>query len=437
MATEKENWTKAYNRKNPKATAAARAAAYKTWQDKRNSAGNGTTTPTPLGLPTGWGMEKGPDIVGSWKTKPNLNSDEFEIEQGTDKKWYGRRITELTGLDPWMKQAVSKWDTDQANRSSLLSGIEAQAVNASKTIADAGAARMKDLATLVNAPAQQSQALGGVAGAPQQVASGDQQAGGIAAGSAAKLAIAQMADNANTVAASAPTIAANSIATLANRERSDSATNRQKLISAFQTTVANAKSATSKALAQTYTDQARLLAAAIQSGAKITAEQLNQMGQNARTTQTNETSLANNAADNATSVTNNTNTANARSSADRAKRRDDFVGGIKTRLDGELTTGVGADGKPTSSIKGGTEMPMSVINDALAQKIPMGPVLAAVAGSARGKAIKKPGPAQQILAKMVAAGIPRATAIAVIGRQLGIDLRPGHGVVAGPVLPGR
>jgi hypothetical protein len=437
MATDKQNWTKSYNRANPNATAAARAAAFRSWQNKRNGTGGTTNTNTPLGLPDGWGMEKGPDIVGSWKAKPNLNSDEFDVQQGTDKKWYGRRITELTGLDPWMRQAVSKWDTDQANRSNLLSGIESQAVNASRTIADAGAARMKDLAALVNAPAQQSQALGAVAGGPQQMASGDQQAGGIAAGSAAKLAISQMADNANTVAASAPTIAANSIATLANKERSDSAVTRQKLISAFQTTVAEAKAAKSKALAQTYTDQARLLAAAIQSGAKITAEQLNQMGQNARTTQTNETALSMNNDDNTTSSQNNQNTTNSQARADRVKRRDDFVGGIKLRLDGEYTSGIDANGKATSSIKGGTEMPMAVINDAIAQKIPLGPVLAAVAGSARGKAIRKPKAAQQILAKMVAAGIPRNTAIAVIARQLGVDLRPGGGVVAGPPSPVR
>jgi hypothetical protein len=161
------------------------------------------------------------------------------------------------------------------------------------------------------------------------------------------------------------------------------------------------------------------------------------MGQNARTTQTNETALSMNNDDNATSSQNNQNTTNSKARADRIKRRDDFVGGIKLRLDGEYTSGIDANGKPTSSIKGGTEMPMAVINDAIAQKIPLGPVLAAVAGSARGKVIRKPQAAQQILAKMVAAGIPRNTAIAVIARQLGVDLRPGGGVVAGPPSPVR
>ena len=161
------------------------------------------------------------------------------------------------------------------------------------------------------------------------------------------------------------------------------------------------------------------------------------MGQNARATQANETALTMNNDDNVTTTNTNLNTTNAAQNKERAKTRDTFVNGIKERLDGTFTSGVDANGKATSSTKGGTEMPMSVINDAIARKIPLGPVLAAVAGSARGKAIRKPAAAKQILAKMLAAGIPYATAIAAIQTNLQVNLRPGGGVTAGPPSPVR
>lgn len=440
MATDKQNWTKAYNKKNPNATPAARAAAFQAWQKARNrrGSGGGQSAATPQ-LPEGWGMNKTPDILGSWANKPNLNVDEYEVEKGLDGKYYARKRTELTGLEPYQKLAVSKWDTDSANRSNLMSGVESQAINAATTIGNAGSARMSDLASIIQA-APQSQGLGGVqsgGGMTQQTQSADQRASALSAGANAQLAATQMATAASQQAKNAPTLAGYAMASLANKARSDDSATRQKLISAFRSSNAEAKAAKDEAIAQTYTDQARLLAAAIQSGARITAEQLSQMGQNFRTTQTNETSLANNAADNATSTANNAATTGAQARQDAAKRRDEFVGNIAYRIDGTLTTGVNADGKPTESLKGGTDMPMSVINDAISQKIPLGPVLAKVAGTNRGKVIKKPRIAMQILQKMLAAGIPRATAIDTIRRNLGVNLAPGGGVVAGPPSPGR
>ena len=404
---------------------------------KAKSAPATTPANAPLGLPDGWGMTRTPDIIGSWAAKPNLSPDQYEVGQGSDKKWYGRPVTELTGLDPWMKQAIAKSDANDAYRNNVMTGVTEQAVSASKGMAEAGAKRMTDLAAMVNAPAQQSQALGGVAGGPQQMTSPDSQAGGIAAGEAAKIAISQMAREANTSAAGAPTLARSAITSLANTERSNASMDRAKLVSAFQGSVTAAKAATSKAMAQTYTDQARLLAAAISSGAKLTAEQINQMGQNARATQANETALTMNNDDNFTTTNTNLNTTQSAQNKERAKTRDTFVNGIKERLDGTFTSGVDANGKATSSTKGGTEMPMSVINDAIARKIPLGPVLAAVAGSARGKAIRKPAAAKQILAKMLAAGIPYATAVAAIQTNLQVNLRPGGGVIAGPPSPVR
>lgn len=440
MATDVQNWTKAYNKKNPKATDAARKAALAKWQRARGqSSGAATGTNPGNSLPTGWGMTRTPDILGSWAAKPNLDPTDYEIEQGQDKKYYARKRTELTGLESYQKEALKKWDSDSTNRGTLLTGAEQQAVNAASTIGNAASGRMSDLAGIIQS-APQSQGLGGVStgsGVTQQTGSADQRAAALSAGAGAQLAATQMATSAAEQAKSVPTLAAYSMASLANKARSDDSATRQKLLSAFRASNAEAAAAKDEAIAQTYTDQARLLAAAIQSGGRITAEQLSQMGQNFRTTQTNETSLANNAADNATSTANNDATAGAQANRDAAKRRDDFVNNISYRIDGQLTTGVNADGKPTESLKGGTDMPMAVINDAISQKIPLGPVLAKVASSNRGKVIRKPRIAMQILQKMLAAGIPRATAVLTIQRNLGVNLSPGGGVVAGPPSPGR
>ena len=439
MATDKQNWTKAYNKKNPNATAAARKAAFEKWQKARSRGTTTKDTSPGATLPSGWGMTRGPDVLGSWANRPNLDPTEYEIEQGQDKKFYARKRTELTGLEGYQKQAIAKWDADAAARSGLMSGVETQAVNASRAIGDSGAARMADLATLIQA-SPQSQALGGVStsgGTTQQTSSPDQAASGEAAGSAARLAAVQMATSAQEQAKNAPTLAGYSMASLTNQARSNDSATRQKLLSAFRQSNTEAQSAKDTAIARTYSDQARLLAAAIQSGARLTAEQIQQMGENFRTTQSNETSLANNAADNETSVTNTTTTANNDARAKRVQTTNDFVGKIVNRIDGVLSTTVDSTGKETEKLTGGGEMPMSLINEALSRKIPLGPVLSAIAGTNRGKAIRKPRTAMQIYQKMIAAGIPRRTALLTIQRNLGVNLAPGGGVVAGPPSPRR
>jgi hypothetical protein len=438
VATDKQNWTKAYNKKNPKATAAQRATAFASWQKSkgRGSGGSGGGN-TPLGLPEGWGMTKTPDMVGSWANKPNLSSDEFEVAQGTDKKWYGRRLNEFTGLEPWMRDAVKKWDTDQTNRSNIMSGVQTEAINAARGLADSSAGRLTDLAKIASQSSQQSQALGGVAGGPQQMAtSADAQAGAVAAGSAARAALTNAATSANQLAPSATTLATNAMTTLTNNARSESAATRQKLLSAFRSTVAAANAAKDTAIAKTYSDQARLLAAAIQSGARITEEQLSQMGQNFRNTQTNETSLANNAADNQTSVQNNTANNNAAANAASAKRRDTFVAAIPGMLAGKSSTTLDANG----NIKSLTESvaPASwktVVQQAVGQKIPLGPVLASLA-SQRPALRGNRAWAGWIASQMRSARMPNRTIQQTILRSLGVDVGT-NGGLAGPGSPGR
>jgi len=435
VATDKQNWTKAYNKKNPNATAAARQAAFVKWQKARSRSTAPKDTSPGATLPSGWGMTRGPDVLGSWASRPNLDPTEYEIEQGQDKKYYARKRTELTGLEGYQKQAVAKWDADAAARSGLMSGVETQAINASRAIGDSGAARMSDLAALIQA-SPQSQALGGVStgsGTTQQTSSPDQAASGEAAGSAARLAAVQMATSAQEQAKNAPTLAGYSMASLTNQARSNDSATRQKLLSAFRQSNAEALAAKDASIARTYSDQARLLAAAIQSGAKLTAEQIQQMGANFRNTQNNETSLANNAADNQTSTDNTTTTTNNAARAARVKATNEFVGRIASRMDGDVST---SDGKVT--IKGGDTGWQQIVNEAIARKVPLGPVLRTVASTQRGRALSgNPKFALWIMRRMRSAGIPERTAISTIASTLNVNLAPGGGVFAGPPSPRR
>lgn len=439
MATDKQNWTKAYNKKNPNATAAARNAAFQAWQKAKKGGSGGSSTKTQL--PEGWGMDKTPDILGSWASKPNLNVDDYEVEKGLDGKYYARKRTELTGLEPYQKQAIARFDSDTASRSNLMSGVESQAINASRAIGDAGAARMADLASIIQSAAPASQGLGGVStggGATQQTQSADQQAGANAAGANARLAATQVAAGAQQQAQAAPTLAGYAMSSLTNQARSNDSATRQKLLSAFRSSNADALAAKNKSIAQTYTDQARLLAAAIQSGSRITAEQLSQMGQNFRNTQSNETSLANNAADNATSTANTgaNNAADAR--ADKVKTTNAFIGKIASRMDGEPSTVDDGKGGTKVTIKGGGTGWQQIVNEALAQKIPIGPVLASIKSTQRGRGLNGNAKfAMWILKRMKASGIPDRTAIQAINNNLGVNLAPGGGVIAGPPSPRR
>lgn len=444
MATDVQNWTKAYNKKNPKATDAMRKAALAKWQKAKKGGGAGAGTGTNPGnsLPVGWGMTRGPDVLGSWANKPNLDPTEYEIEQGQDKKYYARKRTELTGLEGYQKDAIRKWDADTANRSNLMSGVETQAVNAASTIGNAGAARMSDLATLIQS-APQSQALGGVAtgsGATQQMQSSDQQAPAQSAGANARLAAVQMATAAEQQAKAAPTLAGYSMASLTNQARSNDAATRQKLLSAFRTSNAEAQAAKDTAIAKTYSDQARLLAASIQSGARITAEQISQMGENYRNTQDNEVSLANNAADNATSGANNAANNAATAGADRTKATRAFVATIPTLLMGKQSESTDASGKTTRTVTQAGVSPMAVLQQGLAQGIPAGPILAALMGQNtpalnklwKPNARKTNRPkAIEVGRLLLSKGVSPRNVQRVVLRYMGIDLGP-NGTGKGP-----
>lgn len=362
MASERANWLKAYRRKNKKAGwgDANTVKAYNRWK----AAKSGGKTDEPAGLPEGWGTDR-TGIAGSWKDKPNLNVDDWELDQNSDGLWFGRRRTELTGLDPWMKQSVGKWDRDAAARAALTKAAGDQATSAVRAVSQAGAKSASDLATLINTKMQ---------------GNAEASAGSGAMAAAQQLAATQAATSAQQAAEAKPGIAQYAMQSLANRQASSDSAKRQELVNAYRKLKSAEATAESEAIARNYSDQARLIAAAIQSGASITREQLSQMGQNFRNTQDNETSVYNNNVDAAVSSGNNTNTTTNSAANARRKSRDTFVTSIPNLLEGRASV---RTNPTTGEIESVTEQrapmnPQQVINQAIAMKIPMGSVITAM-----------------------------------------------------------
>ena len=365
MASERANWLKAYRRKNSSAKwgDSTTDKAYARWKAAKNRKSD------PSRLPEGWGTDR-TGIAGSWRDKPNLNTDEWELDQNTDGLWFGRRRTELTGLDPWMKQSVGKWDRDAAARAALTKAAGDQATSSVRAIGTAGAASMKDLAGLINTKMQ---------------GNAEASAGSGAMSAAQQLAATQAAASAQRSAETQPGIAQYAMQSLANRQASDDSAKRAELVNAYRKLKSAEATAESEAIAQSYSDQARLIAAAIQSGASITREQLSQMGQNFRNTQDNETSVLNNNVDAATSASSTA----AADNRQRAKNTQSFISAIPGLLEGKSSVRVGTNGEVESITE--TKAPMNaqgVINQAIAMKIPMGSVIRAM--NARPELRKQP-----------------------------------------------
>jgi hypothetical protein len=197
---------------------------------------------------------------------------------------------------------------------------------------------------------------------------------------AQQLAATQAATSAQQAAEAKPGIAQYAMQSLANRQTSADSAKRQELVNAYRKLKSAEATAESEAIARNYSDQARLIAAAIQSGASITREQLSQMGQNFRNTQDNETSVYNNNVDAAVSSGNNTNTTTNSAANARRKSRDTFVTSIPNLLEGRASV---RTNPTTGEIESVTEQrapmnPQQVINQAIAMKIPMGSVITAM-----------------------------------------------------------
>lgn len=363
MASERANWLKSYRRKNKKAgwNDPTTVAAYNRWKSSKSKKNDKSA---PAGLPDGWGTDR-TGVAGSWKDKPNLNVDDWETAQNTDGLWFGRRRTELTGLDPWMKQSVGKWDRDAAARAALTKTAGDQATSAVRAIGEAGAASMRDLAGLINTKMQ---------------GNAEASAGSGALAAAQQLAATQAAASAQRASEAQPGIAQYAMQSLANQQSSSDAAKRQELINAYRKLKSAEAEAQSDAIAKSYSDQARLIAAAIQSGSNITREQISQMGQNFRNTQDNETSILNNNVDANTSVGNNTRSTTTSATNTRNKSTQAFLTSIPGLLEGKSSVRI----NPTSGeVESVTEQrapmnPQQVINQAIAMKIPMGSVIRAM-----------------------------------------------------------
>lgn len=362
MASERANWLKAYRRKNKKAGGwndANTVKAYNRWKAAKSGGEK-----KPAGLPEGWGTDR-TGIAGSWKDKPNLNVDDWETAQNSDGLWFGRRRTELTGLDPWMKQSIGKWDRDAAARAALTKAAGDQATSAVRAVGQAGAKSASDLATLINTKMQ---------------GNAEASAGSGAMAAAQQLAATQAATSAQQAAEAKPGIAQYAMQSLANRQASTDSAKRQELVNAYRKLKSAEAEAQSEAIAQNYSDQARLIAAAIQSGASITREQLSQMGQNFRNTQDNETSVLNNNVDAAVSSGNNANTTTNSATNARRKSTQTFITSIPNLLEGKASI---RTNPTTGEVESVTEQrapmnPQQVINQAIAMKIPMGSVITAM-----------------------------------------------------------
>lgn len=421
MATEFQNWLKAYRRKKPNAAVNKDTkAAYQRWKDKRaGRSGGGTgTTPKPPSLPDGWGTTRTPDVLGSWKDKPNLNPNDYEIGQNADGAYFARPRTEMTGLQPWMVQSLRRFDDDARKRQELIGGVQTQGINANKAIGDAGATRMNDLATLI-----QTRSGTGEAGAGAQA--------GMAA---AQEAATQAAANAQNAATNSNTLLTASLASLANKERSDTAASRQSIMQAYRNTIAAADNAKTAAIAKTYTDQARILAASIQAGARITEQQISDLNANLRNTQDNETSIANNALDNVTSGNNAGNNAAGKARAANAKKRDEYLKKIPDMLRGDISVTTGADGRSSSTVRRAPMGWQAVINDAAAKGIPLGSVLGVIASDPSvGAALKRNRTFQTQVANLLRSkGVPAKTVRAVMRKHLGVDPGANPGVFGPP-----
>jgi len=408
-----------------------KAANGRWYARKTGGGGGGANAPDPLATPEGWGARGGDSgITGSWDKRPNnINSDNTELAQNAAKKWFGRPITEMTGLDPWMRKSVETYDAQTRARSAAMTAAQIQGAAAVGGISNAASLSLANLGGLVGAAAP-SQALGGVStgGGPVvgQTVNNEAVAAAVQAGSAAKLAMTNAASSALTGAQYAGTVAQDALRTAQNRNESDAAGNRQKLVASYQTAVMGAKTAQSQAVADTYNAQARILAATISAGGQLSQAQLRSMTDLATNQATNEANIYRDSVSDTVTAGAAVRTAGAA----RAKTNAKFVDGILKRVTGTPSVSIDPDGKERVTVSGIIEDPMQIINEALQKKIPLGQVLNILAGTTHGSALKAK--ASQIAQAMYRAGIPAKTIQGTIQNNLGMYVNVSGGALGPP-----
>lgn len=103
-------------KQKPKGIPADRVEKRGGWYYLKPKAQTGATTTRPpkpprrIGPPNAFIGDPGLH-PGSWLKPPRLNPDQWEVQQNPDdKRYYARRVTELTGLDPGGRQQVQQYD---------------------------------------------------------------------------------------------------------------------------------------------------------------------------------------------------------------------------------------------------------------------------------------------------------------------------------------
>ena len=222
---------------------------------------------------------------GTWLKPPRLNPDQWEVAQNPDdKRYYARRVTELTGLDPGARQQVLAYDRQTEAQAQRIADVYNTSADRSVADSAAGAQALGQFAQLagtgINPGDQTAQTLAGL------------NQSSVAAGSSPAAAF----------LANLPSLIRASGASAATNYRGQRFNSRGELISGLRESQAEAASAQNEA---EYNRQ-RL-------AAQVRGDNLNLIarltGIDADTQQaliSSGTSLTNNANDNATSIANNT-----------------------------------------------------------------------------------------------------------------------------------
>lgn len=397
--------------------------------------GKKVTTPRPVkptytpdqiaSRPQGWGAD---GVVGGWQKAPNLDANLWEIGTNVAGRYFARPITELTGLTAPQRQAIAAYDKRAAAQMAQYDAIGNQAYNDTKARADNLTQQLRDIAALsgnqqtsqaapgIQAGGGQTQTMVNAAGVQQQTAHSE----------AAQAVAKQAATFAAQRALNAPQNARDTVNNAATQYRMKSDASRGQMVTSLQNAVLSAKAAKDKATADLYNNQARVIAAAIAAGAKLSAEEMAQLGANARAQLQSDTTVATNNADNATTTTTAGATADAKVREQRRKDTLAFVGTIPGLLRGESTDVTGPGGTQ-QTVKKQPLMPLEVLNLALAKRIPIGPVLQAIVTSNvtttagwRNNRAK----ARQVRDVLLRNGLPWRTIRQVVATHMNIDLGP-------------
>lgn len=397
--------------------------------------GKKVTTPGPVkptytpdqiaSRPQGWGAD---GVVGGWQKAPNLDANLWEIGTNVAGRYFARPITELTGLTAPQRQAIAAYDKRAAAQMAQYDAIGNQAYNDTKARADNLTQQLRDIAALsgnqqtsqaapgIQAGGGQTQTMVNAAGVQQQTAHSE----------AAQAVAKQAATFAAQRALNAPQNARDTVSNAATQYRMKSDASRGQMVTSLQNAVLSAKAAKDKATADLYNNQARVIAAAIAAGAKLSSEEMAQLGANARAQLQSDTTIAANNADNATTTTTAGATADAKVREQRRKDTLAFVGTIPGLLRGESTDVTGPGGTQ-QTVKKQPLMPLEVLNLALAKRIPIGPVLQAIVTSNvtttagwRNNRAK----ARQVRDVLMRNGLPWRTIRQVVATHMNIDLGP-------------